>query len=575
MEHKRNNLQLLLSKNKFFSLFLVMLFLSFLFAIYSYINSPSSKQIIFNPPVNDLTVVEETTIECISDNSTIEKTIALPTKLDPTKTYRIKFKLDEGFDLQHISINVHYISFQITCDDKLIYTNEKQSPLLRNRNNSFNIVPIPKQCLNKDIVLTFHSALDNNRKLKIPQILIGSKQSILHHYFKESGAKTIAGYALLVTAFFLLISAFLFAKMRQSTLNVFILAFFATVSGLYILVRSWTIYYYIQNNTIIYLIEYTCLITLPLPIYLLFINLFYENNYNNWRLYTFEIASTIVLANLIIQYALTFAGISDFVLMQKVTFSILIFSAFFIFFSVLTADKNKIKSKFYITLSMAPTFPLVVLAMFNYYKQYTVHYTLGIFIVVIFFLLVHYLLGIKKYINQYNEIIENEFYSKLAYTDILTQLKNRNSLMEEKQRIEKGTLKFETISLFMIDINNLKHINDHYGHSVGDEYIRSAANIVKFIEKTFTKTTAYRFAGDEFIIISYDKKQNEVKRIVNTISKKTAEYKENNKQLLELAIGCCTKNQSEDFSFRELFDTADNKMYIDKENKKHKKGGGN
>ncbi len=51
----------------------------------------------------------------------------------------------------------------------------------------------------------------------------------------------------------------------------------------------------------------------------------------------------------------------------------------------------------------------------------------------------------------------------------------------------------------MLDIDNFKHINDTYGHSIGDEALKAVASRLKSLCTQLL--TAYRFAGDEFIVI--------------------------------------------------------------------------
>ena len=87
--------------------------------------------------------------------------------------------------------------------------------------------------------------------------------------------------------------------------------------------------------------------------------------------------------------------------------------------------------------------------------------------------------------------------NELSYIDPLTQLYNRNYMDHVLADISrKGT----HIGGVMIDIDFFKSINDMYGHSVGDEALISAAEIIR--KSKPAKSIAVRFAGDEFIIIT-------------------------------------------------------------------------
>lgn len=93
----------------------------------------------------------------------------------------------------------------------------------------------------------------------------------------------------------------------------------------------------------------------------------------------------------------------------------------------------------------------------------------------------------------YNELI------KMAYCDVMTGLYNRNWF--HKHYIE--TLQKTTLNLAVTDVNNLKKINDKYGHFEGDKYINK-------IGKELSRFgTAIRYGGDEFfIIVDNDKKDD-------------------------------------------------------------------
>ncbi|RJS59311.1 GGDEF domain-containing protein [Bacillus sp. PK3_68] len=83
-----------------------------------------------------------------------------------------------------------------------------------------------------------------------------------------------------------------------------------------------------------------------------------------------------------------------------------------------------------------------------------------------------------------------------ASVDILTGVINRRSGTEILQNAQKQHKEF---ILCFIDINNLKEVNDKYGHSEGDELIKSVCQeITKHIEK---EDVFFRYGGDEFIIV--------------------------------------------------------------------------
>lgn len=83
----------------------------------------------------------------------------------------------------------------------------------------------------------------------------------------------------------------------------------------------------------------------------------------------------------------------------------------------------------------------------------------------------------------------------LAYTDTLTGLGNRRSLME---RLEEVWRRRERAALILMDLDDFKGINDRYGHEEGDEALRRIARVFR---DEGPGQRAYRLGGDEFVIL--------------------------------------------------------------------------
>lgn len=84
-------------------------------------------------------------------------------------------------------------------------------------------------------------------------------------------------------------------------------------------------------------------------------------------------------------------------------------------------------------------------------------------------------------------------------TDYLTGIYNRRQLTDYLQGRMRGRRSNDCFGIAMIDINRFKHINDNWGHKVGDEVLVALARILTdtYQEQEFLA----RYAGDEFIIV--------------------------------------------------------------------------
>ena len=90
--------------------------------------------------------------------------------------------------------------------------------------------------------------------------------------------------------------------------------------------------------------------------------------------------------------------------------------------------------------------------------------------------------------------------SETAYKDALTGVGSKRAYDNEMHKLQADLGRNQKIkfSIVMIDINNLKYVNDSFGHEHGDEYIKGCCNIIC---KVYKKSPVFRIGGDEFVVI--------------------------------------------------------------------------
>lgn len=155
---------------------------------------------------------------------------------------------------------------------------------------------------------------------------------------------------------------------------------------------------------------------------------------------------------------------------------------------------------------------------------------------------------------------------KLSHHDGLTGLLNRLMFMTIfKQEIEKVKRFQNKLFLVIVDIDDFKPINDHYGHLIGDEAITSTAQSLKSIIRA--SDTIARFCGDEFVIAIVDKDINAaagvINRILETFNAKTISVTPTQELQIFLSIGYTSYKHGDDF--KSMLHRADQALYISKE----------
>lgn len=154
---------------------------------------------------------------------------------------------------------------------------------------------------------------------------------------------------------------------------------------------------------------------------------------------------------------------------------------------------------------------------------------------------------------------------KKSQIDSLTGLGNRYKLEADSNRIQKECQKKkQTMMVGILDVDCFKQYNDTYGHIRGDECLKAVAGVLaKVLED---KGEAYRFGGDEFVLIARDLPMDQVEKIAKDIKNKMEELhilNENSDVSSELTIsqGYCVFNAEKARSLDAIICKADQALY--------------
>ena len=102
--------------------------------------------------------------------------------------------------------------------------------------------------------------------------------------------------------------------------------------------------------------------------------------------------------------------------------------------------------------------------------------------------------------------------------DILTGLYNRQAFNRVCTELFAAPERMGVAALMMMDLDNLKHINDTYGHDWGDQYIRRTGQCLR--DNTPAGTVCARLSGDEFLVLFHGyRSRDEVREKIDHLSK--------------------------------------------------------
>ena len=172
--------------------------------------------------------------------------------------------------------------------------------------------------------------------------------------------------------------------------------------------------------------------------------------------------------------------------------------------------------------------------------------------------------NLKKYISRLND---------LAYADALTSLRNRGAfdimVRDMQMRIDQpeGPPAF---AVCMFDCNNLKQINDEYGHDKGDIYLKETARIICDV---FEHSPVFRIGGDEFIAILQNRDYENREALLRLFDEKCSEKRETETdpwKKVNVSRGLADYEPQEDKLIDDVVRHADRAMYENKRSMKRR-----
>ncbi len=160
---------------------------------------------------------------------------------------------------------------------------------------------------------------------------------------------------------------------------------------------------------------------------------------------------------------------------------------------------------------------------------------------------------------------------RLASIDALTKVRNKRGYDQEAKRldlaIQGGEARF---CVLMIDLNDLKNVNDTYGHDKGDAAINA---LCRMVCRIFQHSPVFRIGGDEFVAILEHEDYEHADELIARFNGEVERVRQDSSlppwQRITAALGCGRFEPGTDSSFEAVFHRADAAMY---QRKKQMKG---
>ncbi|WP_428774158.1 GGDEF domain-containing protein [Vibrio sp.] len=155
---------------------------------------------------------------------------------------------------------------------------------------------------------------------------------------------------------------------------------------------------------------------------------------------------------------------------------------------------------------------------------------------------------------------ESQYHCSLALTDPLTNAANRLALIKHlKAQVDRQ----KPFSLLLIDLDGFKHVNDSYGHIIGDSALKEISKRFNDTVQKHFRCSLYRIGGDEFSVICPSVESAQVDRLINELFRcfeKPIELTNDSSVNLSMSVGV-SRFPEDSLDFNQLISIADHQMY--------------
>ena len=170
-----------------------------------------------------------------------------------------------------------------------------------------------------------------------------------------------------------------------------------------------------------------------------------------------------------------------------------------------------------------------------------------------------------------DELVEAQVQAEKMYEaaniDALTSVRNKRAYDLEVIKLNKTK---EPYGLIMIDLNELKTINDGFGHEKGDDSIKKLCEVVCRI---FKHSPVFRVGGDEFVVVlkndDFKDRQALIEKLKASLDTADGSENLNTWEKVSAAVGFAVYDPEKDRNAEDVFNRADKAMYEEKDRMKN------
>ena len=500
-----------------------------------------------------------------ASSSSVSEASALPLRLpvEPGKQVLLERTLDEPFNhSQHLLIRGSLQDVTVFLDDDLLYERvfiEDESGLTLPVTSSWNLVGIPSHSEGKTLRIALRSPFEGMSG-QINGIYIGSANHLTLFLIRTYGPGLLTTGLIFLVGLILTLSPILFRKIDHWEMGG--VGLFAIFVSLYLLSEGRMLQFFTGNQFIIGSLAYITQSIFPIPL----IIYMREVAHQRYR---------IVFNGFILAFAFNLAFITLLQLSGQQAFFeslwlthtlivIAVLSSVYIMGKEVLENSNSDAKRLLQGFSIMVFFGFLELIHFYFIDRVQVSSFIRIGILLFVITLTYH--SIQRLSLILKRSLKAELYQKLAYTDQLTNAPNRMAFERDLEKLFLDDEEIEPITIGIFDLNNLKEINDTYGHKYGDSAIINTYDTLKGVFSEMG--SCYRIGGDEFACFLKVNSDEAIEDLKEKLNHKVMEKNEKLFYPFVIAQGYELIPTDKRIDIDTLIHRADQNMYEDKEMKK-------
>ncbi len=413
--------------------------------------------------------------------------------------HNVPTQVKEG---QHLCFRSKNVFFSVYIDGKLVY--EPYVPESRVYTKSpgtrWNYIPLSVKDAGKQIEFRITKVYETGSS-KIDNLYIGQPARAIMDLFENKMVAFITCILTLFVGILLMIVDIPINIGKQKNHELLYLGLFSISVATWCLSETYLLQFYLGNSRMMQLVSCCSLMLISIPM-----TLYIDAAFGFRKRVVVALMVAFSFLSFVAIMVLHFTKILDLHESLHFTHVVLAVSAAVLFYMIIrnafVMGKGVTRNLYRVLrgIGLSSLSVATIIDLYRYYKATGNDTAMFVRIGLLIFIICFGTSSLEKTINAVKLGVQTDLISQLAYRDGLTRIGNRTAFEEHLVELEEEKDNLDAVGIIMFDVNDLKYVNDSFGHQAGDNMLMASAEL---IEKAFgpRKGDCYRIGGDEFAVV--------------------------------------------------------------------------